>query len=78
MIPFIPVLLSSVKVRKEQGALTEVAVGYHSIVDLDLVVALLGSPPRTTASLSGNSPSPTCYDCMFEGGPLDPEGMAFH
>ena len=36
----IPSLLPSAKVRKEQGALAEVTVGYRSIVALDLVVTL--------------------------------------
>ena len=48
-------LFTSVKVRKELGALVEVTSGYCSIVALDLVVALQGSPFRTPASLSGSN-----------------------
>ncbi len=54
MINFILGLLPLVEVHKEQGALAEMTMGYRSIVALDLVFSLLGSPPRTPASLSGN------------------------
>lgn len=49
MIPHKTSLLPSVKIRKEQGALAKVTMGYRSIIALDLVVA-----PRTSASLGGN------------------------
>jgi len=43
------------KVRKEQGDLAVVTVGYASIVPLNLAVVLLGTPFRSPSSLSGNN-----------------------